>query len=46
MSHVFIDTTTRLQVENKTDVTILGVYIISEDWTAVSQWIRDAIEPG
>ena len=46
MSHVFIDTTTRLQVENKTDVTILGVDIISEDGTSVSHWIRDAIEPG
>ena len=46
MSHVFIDTTTRLQVENKTDVTILGVDIISEDGTSVLPWIRDAIEPG
>lgn len=46
MSHVFIDTTTRLQVENKTDVTILGLDIISEDGTSVSPWIRDAIEPG
>jgi hypothetical protein len=46
MSHVFIDTTTRLQVENKTDVTILGVDIISEDGTSVQPWIRDAIEPG
>ncbi len=46
MSHVFIDTTTRLQVENKTDVTILGLDIISEDGTSVQSWIRDAIEPG
>lgn len=46
MSHVFIDTTTRLQVENKTDVTILGLDIISEDGTSVQPWIRDAIEPG
>jgi hypothetical protein len=46
MSHVFTDTTTRLQVENKTDVTILGVDIISEDGTSVQPWIRDAIEPG
>lgn len=46
MSHVFIDTTTRLQVENKTDVTIFGVDIISEDGTSVQPWIRDAIEPG
>lgn len=46
MSHVFTDTTTRLQVENKTDVTILGLDIISEDGTSVQPWIRDAIEPG
>lgn len=46
MSHVFTDTTTRLQVENKTDVTILGLDIISEDGSSVSPWIRDAIEPG
>jgi hypothetical protein len=46
MSHVFTDTTTRLQVENKTDVTILGVDIISEDGRSVYTWIRDAVEPG
>ena len=46
MSHVFIDTTTRLQVENKTDVTILGLDVISEDGTSVQPWIREAIEPG
>lgn len=46
MSHLFTDTTTRLQVENKTDVTILGLDIISEDGKSVQPWIRDAIEPG
>lgn len=46
MSHLFTDTSTRLQVENKTDVTIFGVDIISEDGTSVQPWIRDAIEPG
>lgn len=46
MSHVFTDTTTRLQVENKTDVTILGLDIISDDGSSVSPWIRDAVEPG
>lgn len=46
MSHVWTDTTTRLQVENKTDVTILGVDIISEDGKSVYTWIRDAVEPG
>lgn len=46
MSHVFIDTTTRLQVENKTDVTILGLDVISEDGTSVRSWIKESIEPG
>ena len=46
MSHLFLDTSTRLQVENKTDVTILGLDVVSEDGTSVQPWIRDAIEPG
>jgi hypothetical protein len=46
MSHLFVDTTTRLQVENKTDVTILGLDIISEDGTSVQPWIRDTVQPG
>ena len=46
MSHVFVDTTTRLQVENKTDVTILGLDVISEDGTSVRPWIKESIEPG
>jgi hypothetical protein len=46
MSHVFIDMTTRLQVENKTDVTILGLDVISEDGTSVRPWIKESIEPG
>ena len=46
MSHLFVDTTTRLQVENKTDVTILGLDIISEDGTSVLPWIRDTVQPG
>jgi len=46
MSHVFTDTTTRLQVENKTDVTILGLDIISEDGSSVRTWINESIQPG
>ena len=46
MSHLFIDTSTRLQVENKTDVTILGLDIVSDDGSSVSPWIRESIEPG
>ena len=46
MSHLFVDTTTRLQLENKTDVTILGLDVVSEDGSSVRPWIRDTIEPG
>jgi len=46
MSHLFLDTSTRLQVENKTDVAILGLDVISEDGTSVQPWIKDTIEPG
>ena len=46
MSHVFLDTSTRLQVENKTDVTILGLDIISEDGSKVVAWINESVLPG
>ena len=46
MSHVLLDTSTRLQVENKTDVTILGLDVISEDGTSVQPWIKDTVAPG
>ena len=46
MSHVLLDTSTRLQVENKTDVTILGLDVISEDGTSVQPWIKETVAPG
>ena len=46
MSHLFIDTSTRLQVENKTDVTILGLDVVSDDGSSVSPWIKDSVPPG
>lgn len=46
MSHLFIDTTTRLQLENKTNDTIFGLDVVSEDGSSVSPWVRDTIEPG
>ena len=46
MSHVFLDTSTRLQVENKTDVTILGLDIIAEDGSKVVPWINESVLPG
>ena len=46
LSHWFIDTTTRLQVENATDVAILGIDIVSEDGSSVTTWVSDTIQPG
>lgn len=46
LSHWFTDSTTRLQVENRSKSTILGIDIISEDGTSVRPWIKDTIEPG
>lgn len=46
MSHILLDTSTRLQIENKTDVAILGLDIVSEDGTSVRSWINETIEPG
>ena len=46
MSHLFLDTSTRLQVENKTDVTILGLDVVSEDGSSVRTWINETLQPG
>ena len=46
LSHWFVDSTTRLQVENRSKSTILGIDIISEDGSSVRPWIKDTIEPG
>ena len=46
LSHWFVDSTTRLQVENRSKGTILGIDIISEDGSSVRPWIKDTIEPG
>ena len=46
LSHWFLDPSTRLQVENRSSSTIVGIDIISEDGTSVRPWIRDTIAPG
>lgn len=46
MSHIITDTSTRLQIENKTDVAILGLDIVSEDGTSVRTWINETVQPG
>ena len=46
LSHWFTDSTTRLQIENKTNVTFYGLDIVSEDGTSAVPWISDTLEPG
>jgi len=46
LSHFFVDSTTRLQVENRTDAAIVGVDVVSEDGSSVQPWIDDTIPAG
>ena len=46
LSHWFVDSTTRLQVENRSTSTILGIDVISEDGSSVKPWIKDTLKPG
>ena len=46
LSHWFTDSTTRLQIENKTSRVFLGLDIVSEDGSSVIHWIQDSLPPG
>ena len=46
LSHWFVDSSTRLQVENRTEYTIYGIDIVSEDGTEFRPWLLDTIPPG
>ena len=46
LTHWFVDSTTRLQVENKTNQTIVEIGIVSEDGSAYRIWIQDTIPVG
>lgn len=46
LSHWFVDSSTRLQIENKSSVTIVGVDIFSKDGSQFVPWIQDTIAPG
>lgn len=46
LSHWFIDSSTRLQIENKSSKTIVGIDIVSEDCSEYVPWIQDTIRPG
>ena len=46
LSHWITDSTTRLQIENKTSHVFLGLDIIAEDGSSVIPWVQDSLEPG
>ena len=46
LSHWFMDSTTRLQVENRSSVAIVGIDVVSENGTEYKSWIQDTIRPG
>lgn len=46
LSHWFTETEVRLQIENKTPYTIVGVSVVSLDSTMQKNWIKDTIPPG
>lgn len=47
LSHWFIDTSTRLQVENATEeFTLYGLDVLAEDSVTYEKWIDETILPG
>ncbi len=47
LSHWFIETTSRLQVENATeDCSLVGVDVLSEDSVTFRSWISETLLPG
>lgn len=46
LTHWAVDSTTRLQVENRTSQTIVEIGIVSEDGSAYRIWIQDTIPAG
>jgi len=44
ISHWFEDSTTRLQIENRTGADIIEIDIISEDGKSIRPWIQDTIK--
>lgn len=46
LSHWFTDSSTRLQIENKTERVFVGLDIVSEDGSSKIPWIRETLKPG
>ena len=46
LSHWFLDSSTRLQVENRTKFDVVSIDIIAEDHTSIKPWIKDTVRSG
>ena len=46
LTHWFVDSTTRLQIENRSSKTVVEIDILSEEDSDYKVWIRDTIRTG
>ena len=46
LTHWFVDSSTRLQIENKSSKTVVEVGILSDDGSDYKVWIQDTIRTG
>ena len=46
LTHWLVDSTTRLQVENRSSQTIVGVDILAENGSGYKVWVQDTIRTG
>lgn len=46
LSHWFLDSSTRLQVENRTKYDVVSIDILSEDLSSAKSWVSDTIPSG
>ncbi len=46
LTHWFVDSTTRLQIENRSSKTVVEIDILAEDGTGYKVWIQDTIRTG
>ena len=46
LTHWFVDSTTRLQIENRSSKTVVEIDILAEDGTGYKVWIQDTIRSG
>ena len=46
LTHWLVDSTTRLQVENRSSQTIVGIDILAENGSGYKVWVQDTIRTG